>query len=168
MRLMNYFKPSGYLILFLTVLLLSCGHERTEMPGPPVDTGGPCPPKSQGDMWTCHHTSTWDITKAHNALIGKWEWKYSGCYWKPEDAGCDSLSAFKIEFTNENKYIVEENGQMIQNGSWVLTDGDSDLFKLQATPAVSTLYGRILFCDDIVEFNDSYIDGCDNYFRRKE
>jgi hypothetical protein len=72
-------------------------------------------------MWSCHHGSTWDVIKTHNALLGKWEWKYSRCFWTLADAGCDGASALTIELKNDNSLIVEENGKKskLPPGKWL-------------------------------------------------
>jgi hypothetical protein len=160
----NILSPNNCLIIVL-VLFSSCNKESSNNPIDQVDA---CPPKSQSEMWTCHHLSSWDMITTRDALIGEWVWKYEGCFWVPEDAGCDGLDAFTIEFKNDNTLVAKENGTIIQTATWKVIEGDADLYSIEATPAVTTLYGRILFCDDFVEFNHSYIDGCDNYFKRKK
>jgi len=143
------------LIFTITLLLLSCNKEEN-------------PPVSQGDMWDCYHELTWDTINTKETLIGEWEWEYIGCFWNPEDANDDEFKGMTIEFKSDNTLEVKDNGQITQTSNWKVVNGDADLFALDVDPTVTQLYGRILFCDKRVEFNDSYIDGCDNYFKRKE
>lgn len=143
------------LIFTITLLVLSCNKEEN-------------PPVSQGDMWDCHHELTWDTINTKETLIGEWDWEYIGCFWNPEDANDNEFNGMTIEFKSDNTLEVKENGQITQTSIWKVVNGDADLFALDVDPTVTQLYGRILFCDERVEFNDSYIDGCDNYFKRKE
>jgi len=119
-------------------------------------------------MWDCHHETSWDSLKTNFTLIGEWEWEYIGCYWFPEGANDEEFKGLTIEFKSDNTLDVKENGQITQTSNWKVVDGDLDLFAIDVEPTVNQLYGRILFCDDRVEFNHSYIDGCDNYFKRKK
>ncbi len=152
---MKVIKQPFILLWAITFVLVACNKDENS-------------PISQGDMWDCHHKTAWNLLKTKNALIGKWEWVYTGCFWSPENANGDEFKGLTIEFKPNNTLEVKENGQTIQTSTWKVVDGDADLFALDVTPNVNQLYGRILFCDERVEFNDSYIDGCDNYFERKE
>ncbi|MDZ7936599.1 MAG: hypothetical protein U5M51_16890 [Emticicia sp.] len=143
------------LIFTISILLFSCNKEEN-------------PPISLGDMWACHHEMTWDTLNTRQTLIGEWEWEYTGCFWTPEDANDDDFKGMTIEFKSDNTLDVRENGQITQTSNWKVINGDVDLFALDVNPTVTQLYGRILFCEERVEFNHSYIDGCDNYFKRKK
>jgi hypothetical protein len=151
-------KTSNYSIVLtftLLILLIACNKE--EMP-----------PINQGDMWDCHHEMTWDSLSTKETLIGVWEWEYIGCFWNPEDANKSEFKGLTIEFKSDNTLDVKENGQITQTSNWEIVNGDAELFAIDVHPPVTQLYGRILFCEERVEFNDSYIDGCDNYFKRKK
>lgn len=143
------------LILALPSLFLGCGKDKN-------------PPISQQRIWDCHHEMTWDSAKVNDHLVGEWEWEYIGCYWTPDKANNDQYKGLTIEFKTGNTLEVKENGQVTQTSTWKVADGDADLFELEVEPPMILLYGRILFCGKQVEFNDSYRDGYDNYFRRKE
>lgn len=126
------------------------------------------PPISQGEMWDCHHELTWDTLSMQEALIGEWEWEYIACYWNPDDDNGDDFKGMLIEFKSDKTLLVKENGQITQNAEWKLVDADVGLYKIKTNPSVSQLHGRVLFCDQRLECNNSYIDGCDNYFIKKE
>jgi len=126
------------------------------------------PPINQKIMWDCHHEKTWDSLKTQNTLIGIWEWKYIACFWTPENANSEDFQGLSIEFKSDSTLDVKQDGNIIQTSNWKVVDGDAGLYALEVETHVMQLGGRILFCEDIVEFNDSYIDGCDNYFRRKK
>lgn len=123
----------------------------------------------QENWWACHHEKAWNATKTKRALIGEWEWEYGGnC---DSDSGVFNYSSSKgltIVFKSDNTLSVKQNGQIIQSSHWEVVDGDADLFALNVEPAVDALYGRILFCDGSVLFDNSYVDGCDNIFKRKK
>lgn len=129
---------------------------------------GEKPPIDQEDMWACHHETAWDSLQTNNTLIGEWEWEYIGCYWNPEDANCDEFKGLTIEFNPDNTLNVKQNGQITQTSSWKVVDGDIGVFKIDVNPYVNQVNGSILFCNNRIEFYDSYIDGCDNYFKRIE
>ncbi len=152
MKILNHLIVS---IFAISILLIACNKEEN-------------PPINQGDMWDCHHEMTWDSLITRESLIGEWEWEYIGCYWNPEDANDDEFNGMTIEFKEDNTLDVKENGVITQTSNWEIVNGDADLFSIDVDPTVTQLYGRILFCNERVEFNQSYIDGCDNYFKRKE
>lgn len=148
-------------LILLITMLFSCDKETDTL------NSQYKPPISQSDMWACHHKEVWDTLRTHTQLIGEWEWEYIGCFWTPEKANNEDFEGMTIEFKASNELIVKQNGEIIQESHWRIIDGDADLYALHVEPGVTQLYGRILFCGDRVEFNNSYIDGCDNYFRRK-
>ena len=119
----------------------------------------------EADMWNCHHEKTWDESSTTAALVGVWDWEYGGCYEGPADD--KKFEGLTIEFKPDNTLEVMENGQTTQTSNWQVVDGDVHLFALDVDPRVNQLRGRILLCGDRVEFNNSYKDGCDNYFKRK-
>jgi hypothetical protein len=129
---------------------------------------GENPPIDQGDMFDCHHKMAWDSLSTKETLIGEWEWEYVACFWNAEDANGDAFDGMTIEFKQDNTLDVKENGQITQTSNWKVVNGDGDLFAIDVDPSVPQLYGRILFCEGRVEFNYSYIDGCDNYFKKNK
>jgi len=145
------------IVLLLIVLILSFACNKGENP-----------PISQADISDCHHEMTWDSLKISNALIGEWEWEYISCFNNPEGANGDEFKGLTIEFKSGNTLNVKENGQTTQTSNWVVVNGGTNWFSIDVDPNVSQLHGQILLCEEIVEFNESYIDVCDNYFKRKE
>ena len=142
------------LFLIVQTILFACNKESK----PPVDPV---------NIWKCHHEITWDSPSTRTALIGVWKWEYINCL----DTGHDNDDEYRglsIEFKADSTLNVIQNGQVTQTSNWKVVTGDEDLFSIEATPSVVQLYGRILFCDNKVEFNHSYIDGCDNYFTKAE
>jgi hypothetical protein len=125
------------------------------------------PPIKKDKIWDCHHEETWDAFKIKNSLIGEWEWEFISCWANQEDANSNEFIGLTIEFKSDSTLLVKEDGQLAQTSNWKVVEGDGDLFAIEATPSIRQLNGRILIGDDRVLFNDSYIDGCDNYFKRK-
>lgn len=123
-------------------------------------------PISQADIWACDNEMQWDSLSTHQALIGEWEWEYISCFSDPEELNHDEYNGMTIEFSDNNILQVREDGQLVQISTWELELEDGSLFGIHAVPRVIQLYGRILICDDRVKFNDSYRDGCDNFFKR--
>ncbi|MEZ4829759.1 MAG: hypothetical protein R3C61_26265 [Bacteroidia bacterium] len=148
-----------FLPLVFMLMAISCKEDQ-----PPVRQE---PPVSQSDMLICHHHTVWDSVTTQNALIGKWQWEYITCYWNPEDANYDDYSDLFLEFKPDHTLEVKMNGQFTQTVSWSIQAGEANVWIMKADPVVPQILGRIILCDDRVEFNDSYTDGCDNYFKRK-
>ena len=118
-------------------------------------------------MYECHQQTNWDSLTTQNELIGEWEWEYITCFETPDNANDSDFKGLTIEFKSDQSLVVRENGKITQTSSWKVVDGDVAYYALEVDPYVILLYGRMLFCDDLLEFNHSYIDGCDNYFRKK-
>ena len=146
------------LLLSVPLILFACNKEEN-FPEPPI---------SHTALWDCHHQMAWDSLKTKNALIGEWEWEYIACAWNLKAASYEEFKGLTVEFKPDNTLDVKENGQTIETSNWKVVDGDADLFALSVDTEVAPLFGRILFCENRVVFGGSYIDLCDNYFRRKE
>ncbi len=123
-------------------------------------------PISMMDMFKCHQQLEWDSLSITNELIGRWDWQFVGCFWTPENDNNTQYSDLSIQFNNDNTLNVINNGIAMQTSNWVVTHGDSPAYKIVTEPRVKNLDGRIWFCDDLLEFNNSYRDGCDNIFKK--
>lgn len=123
------------------------------------------PPVKQQEIYHCYRQTAWDSLQIAETLVGKWQWEYEDCAWT--SGGSDRRYAgLNIEFNSDGTLDVYQNKAFIQTSNWQINLEDSDLYGLQLDPAVGQLYGRILICGNSLEFNDSYIDACDNYFKR--
>lgn len=154
---------SGLLIpaLFITTILLSCKKTKT------IDIIQPQkPPVALDSMLLCHGQTKRDSTATQNALIGKWQWEFIKCYWNPENANSVDFKSLSVEFKKDS-LDVKINGQITQKSSWHIIGTNDGYFKLLVNPIVFQLPGKLLFCGDRVLFYDSYVDGCDNYFRKQ-
>jgi len=125
------------------------------------------PPVPLPDMVACHGTTAWDSLTIHTNLLGKWEWEYIQCFWNPEDGNNEDFRGMLVEFKPDNTLEVKVNGQITQTSTWKVANLNDGYWGITVSPVVIQLPGRILFCDERVLFNDSYLDGCDNYFKSK-
>lgn len=149
------------LVALVLVTLLSCNKKED-----PAKLAKPQPPITFSDILICHRTSVWDSAAIHNKLIGKYKWEYINCFWKPDDANNMDYKDVQVEFLLDNTLQLKEKGELMQTATWQVTDLQDGFFKINMTPLVPLLNGRILFCDSLALFYDSYVDGCDNYFKR--
>lgn len=126
-------------------------------------------PMSQTEIWDCYNDLEWKDIKIRNELIGRWKWIYSENYWAPDKGWNTENENTLIEFLNDSTLNIIVNGELENTTKWIVTPKDGELYGLELDSAISTLfYGRILICGETVEFNNSYIDGSDNYFKRIE
>ena len=124
-------------------------------------------PMSQTDIWNCYNDSEWSDVKIRDALIGKWKWTYSQNYWAQNEGWNTEKENTVIEFFNDSTLQISENGELIGTTNWTVNPKDGELYGLELDSTLTTLlYGRILICGETLEFNNSYIDGIDNYFNK--
>jgi hypothetical protein len=124
-------------------------------------------PISQTQIWNCYQSKTWTKDKVFNLLVGRWQWVYSENY--SEGTGNSTKSENMIvEFFTDSTLLVTVNNRLGDTTKWIIVPKDGDLFGLQSDSSINQLQGRILNCGDVLEFNNSYIDGIDNYFERLE
>ena len=144
----------GYLILPL--ILLSCSKEEA--------------PVVQSPIGNCSEQVPLDSVQTSNALIGEWEWIFIDCFWwYPEQANGEKYQGLSVIFRADSTLEVVEKRQVTQTAHWEIVDGYNGFLALEVDPPVEQLHGLIRrYCNDVVLFNDSYVDGCDNFFRRKE
>lgn len=120
---------------------------------------------NSSDYWAAHHLQQWDSTSTANNLLGTWTWKYNVCC--PFTKGFEGVKKdkenLKVKFTT-NTIEVVQNGEITQTSNWSINRKNEALYGLEMDNPIHQLYGRILFSDNKVLFNDSYLDGADNYF----
>ena len=148
-------SKSSLFYLLSIVVLISCQDKIQE------------PPIIQSDMFACHRTLEWDEIKTRDALIGIWDLEFIGCYFYDPYTAYVIDMGISIEFMPDSTLIVRLKDSITQVSVWQIVDGDGDLFELDEEPFVQQLGGRIWFCDNRVEFNESYRDICDHWFVKK-
>jgi len=113
--------------------------------------------------WQCNKSQNLDSAAISGKLIGTWTWSKQFC-----GLGGATESANKnitVTFSNNHTFTVNENSNILTQGTWKLIPGGNvDSWQLDMSSPSEYLYGMILFCDNQVLFNNSYIDGCDNLF----
>ena len=125
-------------------------------------------PPTQMEMWDCHTQTVWHLQTVFDELVGKWKWIYQESFWAPGEGSNTEDENTIIEFRQDSVLNVFVNNQIVGTTNWIVIQIDPPLFNVSTDSIISQLPGRILFCDDLVEFNNSYIDGNDNYFKRIE
>ena len=141
------------ILIFISINIFSC-------------IGGERPPISNSELWGCQNQVEWNSTEIGFVLIGEWEWEFISCYGNPQNANNDDFLGMVVKFNSDNTLQVKMNGEEIENSTWEIISRTDDLFQLEVNPFVSQISGRILICDNRIQFNDSYRDACDNYWVR--
>lgn len=122
-----------------------------------------CKKNNDRTLWECGNSQFLDSALISNKIIGSWVWTKQLC----GDGNGNVMTAtknIKITFNSNTTFTVLENSSIITQGNWKLKIVDSNIWGLDLTSSSEYLYGRILFCNNQVMFNDSYKDGCDNVF----
>ncbi len=146
----------GTMMLISILVLISCEKEEISQR-----------PMSQTNIWNCYNDSEWTDLKIRDELTCSWKWIYSENFWAPDKGRNTENENTLIEFLTDSTLNVIVDGNIQNSTKWTVTPKDGDLYGLDLDSAVTTLlYGRILICGEILEFNNSYIDGSDNYFQK--
>ena len=122
-----------------------------------------CKKNNDRTLWECGNSQFLDSAVNSNKIIGSWLWTKQLC---GDGAGSILIANknIKITFNANATFAVLENSAIITQGNWKLQTVDGNIWGLDLTSSSEYLYGRILFCDKKLMFNDSYKDGCDNVF----
>jgi hypothetical protein len=113
-------------------------------------------------FWNCNQSQHLDTTAISVKLMSSWTWSKQACFGTGNTVAANKN--IKVTFRTDHTFSVNENATLLTQGTWKLVQLDSNSCRLDLSSASEYLYGRILFCDDQVLFNDSYRDGCDNLF----
>lgn len=124
------------------------------------------PPIAIDSILRCYSKTSWDSTTIRTALIGKWQWEFIQCFWQPEKANSEDFKTLVIEFKMNDSLTVYMGNQITQTTSWRVTKQFDGFYKLSTGAFVPQLPGNILLCGNRVVFYDSYVDGCDNFFKK--
>lgn len=112
--------------------------------------------------YDCSKKLSLDSGATANKLIGLWKWTRRECM--DNNASSPADKNVRIEFKTDSTFKVIQDTSTITTGTWALSLAESQVFQLQLSEQSVYLYGRILFCEDEVLFNDSFRDGCDHLF----
>ncbi len=113
-------------------------------------------------FWQCNQSQNLDTTAISSKLIGSWGWAKQSC----ETGAKPANRNIKVTFKSDRTFAVNESSNNLTQGTWKLVQVDGSSWQLDLSTPSEFLYGRILFCNNQVLFNNSYRDGCDNLFNR--
>lgn len=153
-------KSISYSIISWTIILpvffISCDkYERLE--------------NKYAKMIECHEENRLDSLKTMEAILGEWKWNYIYCYANAEEANGKDFDNLTVEFKSDNTVDVKEDGVITQTSQWKLLPGNVNyhsILGIETIPPVTQMSGRLVFCNKKLLFHQSYIDACDNYFKR--
>lgn len=113
----------------------------------------------------CHQSQNLDSAAIYNKLIGSWKWTKQNCFSIGKTTKADKTVI--VSFNGNGSFTVMENAAVTSQGTWRLQKEDVNYWGLTLSQYSNYLWGRILFCNNEVLFNNSYRDGCDNLFNRQ-
>lgn len=161
-----------FILLLPAIILFSCSKD----PDVVVDYSVPeveVPIQFFGPFsWKCSYAqSLSDYATIMDSLSGEWEWTYVEHYWTPQDNNGQVHQGWKVVFTNDGDlyHIDPPQGITSDTIAWNVvlnpfTDGywlEDSLFQIPYQ-----LYGNIHFCNDNLQFEATFMDLENNYFRR--
>ncbi len=124
-----------------------------------------CNKKNTVDLdsfFDCNASQHLDSAAISNKLAGSWFFSMRFC-----GSGGSALGIpinVKANFDANSSFTLTDHYGILTQGNWKLKIVDTNLWGLDLTSQSDFLYGRILFCENNVMFNNSYRDGCDNVF----
>jgi hypothetical protein len=153
------------LLLVLSVLiqmmLISCKEEETTA-------------EAYVAIYKCQQQNNYDEAATRRNIIGSWEWKYSAGGDLSPAKNTESAKDLKIKFNADGSGTImtkDTSGTFTWTieikDSWTVGSKENQLYGFRTVPFISQLSGRLLFCDDLMMGNNSYIDGVDNVFKKQ-
>ncbi|MCE7042298.1 hypothetical protein [Dyadobacter sp. CY312] len=151
------------LSVLLQIMLIGCKEEETTA-------------EAYVAIWKCQQENNYDEAATLRNIIGNWEWKYSAAGQVSSTPAKDTESSkvLKIEFKADGSGTImtkDTSGSFTWTielkDSWTVGLKENQLYGFRTVPFISQLSGRLLFCDDLMMGNNSYIDGVDNVFKKE-
>jgi len=120
-------------------------------------------PLKEEDYYDCHNMHQWDSLKVHNALLGSWIWDSTKC----PTFGTKSMDEnnYKLVFIGDSKLNVYKNS-VLETEAWWSVKGTNNSFTIQTEPSIEKAFGIIFFCENKLVFVNSWVDGCDFFFKK--
>lgn len=145
------------IFLLLTVLIASCEKEKEELWSPPYDIL---------ELWNTHRETEWDSLSTANHLVGTWELVYYVCCGEGTTLTEENFEKdlFQVRFFEDGTLEVTEKDKVTQQSEWYVKSEGFGMYGIRVTPFVNQLFGQMVFGDNSVLFNNSILDGADNYF----
>lgn len=112
------------------------------------------------EMYECHEEMGLDSIAIVDKILGEWRLDYTNCYFNPEYKDKSELKR-SIEFLKDHTLIVKEKGEIVKSSDWYF---DGTYLRSEDY----TVHGVLYFCDDYLSIVNSYVDGCDDYYQRKD
>ena len=126
------------------------------------------PEPDYSNFTQCHINGKWDSLRVDKALVGVWQYESTWCYWNHIRRFVGTHNVLLIEFKADHTLEVKKDGVIVETATWRVYNFKvpSD-FRVLTTPQITLTLGMIHFCGNMVDFNLSHIDGCDQRFVRK-
>ena len=118
------------------------------------------------DFSSDHASQVWDSTSTANQLLGSWQWVYSECCVEGHLGGEDKTDEEFIVRIDHMTIQVYQKKELVKSTDWFLEIEDGGYYGINAQLYIPQIRGRILFSGNRILFQNSYLDGADNYFVR--
>jgi len=141
--------------LLLTIALFSCEKQNN-----------PQPPLSLEDMHSCHQKKDWHAELLRDSLLGEWRWLYTQNFWAPEAAHYTTNQEVFISFRPDSLLHIVVREDTLHTTKWQVSLRRTNMYQLVLEEPHQYLHGDIVLCEDLLLFNNSYVDGSDNFFER--
>lgn len=141
------------LSVLLHMMLISCKEEKNSA-------------EDYVAIWKCQQENNYDEAATRRNIIGTWGWKYSAGGDLSPAKNTESSKDIKIEFNADGSGTImakDTSGAF----TWTIEIRDNNLYGFKTVPFVSEIRGRLLFCDDLMMCNSSYIHGADHVFKKE-
>ena len=116
------------------------------------------------DFSSDHASQSWDSTSTANKLIGSWQWVYTESCVEGNLTGEGKTSEEFIVEIRSTEIRIYRQDEFVESTGWSLEIEDGSYFGINTQSGIHQLRGRILFSGDRILFQNSYLDGTDNYF----
>lgn len=150
-------KKLVILILSLSLLAIACNKEEVAIL--------PVPPIEDIDFNSCHFDEDWDEDSIKQALIGQWRWHTTFHPWTNEYES-SSEGDLEVHFVDATTVNIVRNNAIESTLTWDLEEVDNEVYRIVTTPFEYTIVGNFYFCDDLLAFVNSYLDGDDLFYQQ--
>lgn len=118
-------------------------------------------------MYKCDDIVLKDSILVSKVLIGKWECRYASCPWISNPADKVDYRGLSMYFNEDHTLHYKQNNITLDTSSWNLILDKNKDYKLKIGHEQSQFGVIITLCNDVLEFYNSFVDGCDFYYKKK-